>query len=271
MKVSSIFLGSCVLLAGCQSTEVIEQDAVHSKLVERNQMGLNAFAVKVPSEHKFAIKRNTQQFDIDGVTSPVTAVALPNSAGALDITVTSVIGKTAFAPYVAIIREDGTVVDGYQFDQFTYQKPRFHLGNRLTLNFVFMPLAMDSELTLVVYTKPEMIGNSVSVIHPARLDAEARGNHLPEVKDIDIPFALQGEIVIEIDTARHQLDIESADKRPHSVTEQSAEFYRQAIRDAVKDNELQKAVSLLEEAESLGISKAREVFNQAINDNSSNN
>lgn len=271
MKVSSIFLGSCVLLAGCQSAEVIEQVAIHNTPVARNQTGLNALAAKVPSEHKFVINRNTQQFDIDGVTSPVTAVMLPNTAGALDITVTSIIGKTAFAPFVAIIREDGTVVDSYQFEQFEYQKPRFHLGNRLTLNFVFFPMAMDSELTLVVYTKPEMIGDSVSVIHPARLDAEARGNYLPEVKDIEIPFALQGEVEIEIDSAHHQLNLEPQDKNTRSVTEQSAAFYRQAIQDAVKQNELQKAVSLLEEAESLGIPDAREIFNQSINDNATEN
>lgn len=179
MKAASLFLGSCVLLAGCQSAEVIEQTAIHNAEVERNLNGLTILTAKVPSEHNFSINRNTQKFEIDGVTSPVTAVALPSTAGALDITVTSRIGKTAFAPFVAIIRDDGTIVERYQFELFEYQKPRFHLGNRLTLNFVYVPVAMDSELTLVVYTKPEMIGGSVPVIHPARLDAEARGNYLP--------------------------------------------------------------------------------------------
>lgn len=58
----------------------------------------------------------------------------------------------------------------------------------------------------------------------------------------------------------HTEDVSSYQKTTRNVA-----FYHQAIRDAVNDNQLKKAVSLLEEAESLGVEGAREAFNKAVN------
>lgn len=76
---------------------------------------------------------------------------------------------------------------------------------------------------------------------------------------------MQGEIVIEIDSAHHQIDNSSENDSPYQKATRSAAFYHQAIHEAVNDNQLKKAVSLLEEAESLGVEGAREAFNKAVN------
>ncbi|MFA0233183.1 MalM family protein, partial [Vibrio sp. 10N.261.45.A7] len=65
----------------------------------------------------------------------------------------------------------------------------------------FFPPRTEDSVFLVVYTDQQEIGAFTDVIHPARLDAEGRGNYLPEVKDIPIPNANVGKIEVTIDKA----------------------------------------------------------------------
>jgi maltose operon protein len=92
------------------------------------------------------------------------------------------------------------------------------------------------------------------------------------VKDIQVPFSDQGEVIIAIDGRKLQANPTITDEQvtqskviPVKATQESSEFYRQAITHAVDNNQLKKAVSLLEEAESLGVEGAREAFNKAVN------
>lgn len=264
MKLSTTLISGCLLLAGCQSADFVEQTSLPTQAKINSVSQLSVLPLKAPSEQTFSIAEDTQRYIIDGVESPVVVASLPLSAGALEITVTSLIASSAFAPYIAIIRDDGSIIEQYELEAFNYLPARFHLGNRLELTFTFMPPSNSSELMLVVYTKPKTLKESVSVIHPAKLDAEARGNYLPEVKDIEVPFAETGKLVIAIASSEHQ---QSNGSRTSSaaVTKELSAFYRDAITEAVGDNELKKAVSLLEEAESLGVEGARESFNNAVN------
>ncbi|WP_353498816.1 MalM family protein [Vibrio sp. CB1-14] len=272
IKLSTTLISSCLLLAGCQSAEVVEQAPLRSQATIFDPASLNVLAMKAPSEQTFRIDENSQRYVIDGVESPVAVVSLPLTSGALDITITSLISSSAFAPYVVVIRDDGSVVEQYDLNEFGYLPARFHLGNRLALNFTFVAPSANSKLMLVVYTKPEAATRSVTVTHPAKLDAKARGNYLPEVKDIQVPFSDQGEVIIAIDGRKSQANPTPSDEQvtqskviAAKATQESSEFYRQAITHAVDNNQLKKAVSLLEEAESLGVEGAREAFNKAVN------
>ncbi|MGR5092042.1 MalM family protein [Vibrio maritimus] len=268
MKLSTTLISSCLLLAGCQSADVVEQTSLPTQAKINSVSQLNVLPLKAPSEQTFSIAEGSQRYIIDGIESPVVFASLPLSSGALDITVTSLIASSAFAPYIAIIREDGSIIEQYELEEFNYLPARFHLGNRLELTFTFMPPSNSSDLMLVVYTKPKALKESVSVTHPAKLDAEARGNYLPEVKDIEVPFAETGKVVIAI-ASSEQSQSDLSQSSPATVTKESSAFYHDAITKAVRSNELKKAVSLLEEAESLGVEGARETFNNAVNSTAS--
>ncbi len=85
------------------------------------------------------------------------------------------------------------------------------------------------------------------MIHPARLDAEARGNYLPEVKDIPVPNSNTGKIEVSIDrvsffsigtSSSDQAVVPVAAKAVESVQPETQTYYHNAIKAAVKADDL---------------------------------
>ncbi|MCJ2377622.1 MalM family protein [Vibrio sp. ZSDZ34] len=264
MKLRALVLSGCVSLIGCQAPLVLEQAATQSAIGVSNVSMLNVATTKIPGQVQFNITERSQVLSSSDIDSPVAAIELPTDRGALAITVTSLIDDHLFAPYVKIMRKDGSVIDDYDFNEFTYLKPRFVLGNRLEAEFNFLPPTNSLQpVILVIYTKREALNQTTDVIHPARLDAEARGNHLPEVKDIPVPHALTGTISVVVDGAA---SVKPANAQPtRTITPSNKAYYETEIEKAVTNNDLKKAVGLLEEAEALGIEGMRTVFNKAVN------
>ncbi|GAL35994.1 hypothetical protein JCM19240_4929 [Vibrio maritimus] len=81
IKLSTTLISSCLLLAGCQSTEVVEQAPLRSQATIFDPASLNVLAMKAPSEQTFRIDENSQRYVIDGVESPVAVVSLPITSG----------------------------------------------------------------------------------------------------------------------------------------------------------------------------------------------
>ncbi|MGB1280910.1 MAG: transcriptional regulator, partial [Vibrio cyclitrophicus] len=110
-------------------------------------------------------------------------------------------------------------------------------------------------------------------IHPARLDAEGRGNYLPEVKDIPIPNANVGKIEVTIDKAsffsigssNSESNAKPAVAKIDTIQPETQTYYHNAIQTAVTEDNIPKALSLLDEAKALGIEGAQEVFVKAVN------
>ena len=114
------------------------------------------------------------------------------------------------------------------------------------------------------------------VAHPARLDAEGRGNYLPEVKDIAIPNSEYGKVEVSIDRLGFFKQLGSSSsaetntkpamaKSVEVVQPETQKYYHQAITAAVESNDLNKAISLLEEAKALNVEGAQEIFVKAVN------
>jgi maltose operon protein len=264
MKLRTLVLSGCVSLIGCQAPVVLEQASTQSAMSVSHVSMLNVATAKIPGEVHFNITERSQVLSSADIDSPVAAIELPTDRGALSITVTSLIDDHLFAPYVKIMRKDGSVIDQYDFNEFNYLKPRFVLGNRMEAEFDFLPPTNSLQpVILVIYTKREALNQTTDVIHPARLDAEARGNHLPEVKDIPVPHALTGAVSVVVDGAPMVKPVTAAPTR--TITPSTKAYYETEIENAVANNELKKAVGLLEEAEALGIEGVRTIFNKAVN------
>ena len=112
------------------------------------------------------------------------------------------------------------------------------------------------------------------MIHPARLDAEARGNYLPEMEDIPVPNANVGKIEVTIDKASFFSIGSSKSKfnakpaaavKLDTIQPETQTYYHNAIQAAVSEDNIPKALSLLDEAKALGIEGAQEVFVKAVN------
>ena len=201
MYFKALMLSGCVALAGCQSAQVVEQVQVAQAEQVNSIAGLQFAPMKLPSSAIFDVTPNSQVLNYQGINSPVVAVELPADRGEYSIKITSMIGDTAFVPNAVIYDENGRELERYGKESFEYAKPRLHLGNRLVAENDFYPPTTAKSVYLVIYTEQEDLGGFTDVIHPARLDAEGRGNYLPEVKDIPIPNANVGKIEVTIDKA----------------------------------------------------------------------
>ncbi|MFS1923229.1 MalM family protein [Vibrio lentus] len=274
MYFKALMLSGCVALAGCQSAQVVEQVQVAQAEQVNSIAGLQFAAMKLPSSVIFDVTPESQYLNYQSINSPVVAVELPANRGEYSLTISSLIGDTAFVPRAVIYDKNGKELESYGESDFEYKKPRMHLGNRLVAEKEFFPPRTEDSVFLVVYTDQQEIGGFTYVIHPARLDAEGRGNYLPEVKDIPIPNGNVGKIEVTIDRASFfsfgSSSSESNAKpaaaaKVETIQPETQTYYHNAIQAAVDANNIPKALSLLDEAKALGIEGAQEVFVKAVN------
>ena len=273
MYFKALMLSGCVALAGCQSAQVVEQVQVAQAEQVNSIAGLEFATMKLPSSVIFDVTPKSQYLKYQSINSPVVAVELPANRGEYSLTISSLIGDTAFVPHAVIYDKNGKELESYGKSDFEYKKPRMHLGNRLVAEKEFFPPRTEESVFLVVYTVQNDLGGFTDVIHPARLDAEGRGNYLPEVKDIPIPNANVGKIEVTIDKAsffsigssNSESNAKPAVAKIDTIQPETQTYYHNAIQTAVTEDNIPKALSLLDEAKALGIEGAQEVFVKAVN------
>ncbi|MFS1462885.1 MalM family protein [Vibrio lentus] len=273
MYFKALMLSGCVALAGCQSAQVVEQVQVAQAEQVNSIAGLQFAAMKLPSSVIFDVTPESQHLNYQSINSPVVAVELPANRGEYSLTISSLIGDTAFVPRAVIYDKNGKELESYSQSDFEYKKPRMHLGNRLVAEKEFFPPRTEDSVFLVVYTDQQEVGGFTDVIHPARLDAEGRGNYLPEVKDIPIPNGNVGKIEVTIDRASFfsfgssssESNAKPAAAKIDTIQPETQTYYHNAIQTAVTEDNIPKALSLLDEAKALGIEGAQEVFVKAVN------
>ncbi|MBY7728817.1 transcriptional regulator [Vibrio splendidus] len=274
MYFKALMLSGCVALAGCQSAQVVEQVQVAQAEQVNSIAGLQFATMKLPSSVIFDVTPKSQYLNYQSINSPVVAVELPANRGEYSLTISSLIDDIAFVPRAVIYDKNGNELESYGKEDFEYKKPRMHLGNRLVAEKEFFPPRTSESVFLVVYTDQQEIGGFTDVIHPARLDAEGRGNYLPEVKDIPIPNGNVGKIEVTIDRASFfsfGSSNSESNAKPAAATKidtiqpETQTYYHNAIQTAVTEDNIPKALSLLDEAKALGIEGAQEVFVKAVN------
>lgn len=275
MYLRALLLGGCIALTGCQSATVVEQPQSTSAQAFSVISQLQATKVKFPSTTKISITPSTQYLRNEQISSPVAVFEIPANRGQMSLTITSEIKDSVFFPHVMITDQQGKVLESYDDSVFEYRKPRLNLGNRLVADLEFYPPQGYQNLYVVVYTKESDLKDVTYVAHPGRIDAEARGNYMPELKDIAVPHSLTG--TLELDVAGPGLlgftrvespaNATSSDQAKAQIVVQpdTQAYYFSTIEKAVEANDIPKALSLLDEAKALGIEGAQEVFVKAVN------
>ncbi|ELB2761161.1 transcriptional regulator, partial [Vibrio alginolyticus] len=243
MYFRALMLSGCVALAGCQSTEVIEQVQVAQMQQVDTLSELQSVKMKLPSSAIIDITAQSQVLKYQNIDSRVAVFELPADRGEFAIKITSLIEETAFVPRAVIVDKNGRELENYDKTEFEYKKPRLHLGNRLAAEKDFFPPTGLDSVYLIIYTDKADLGGFTEVIHPARLDAEGRGNYLPEVKDIPIPNSDTGKIEVSIDrvsffsigtSSNEPAAAPIAAKAVESVQPETQTYYHNAIKAAVK-------------------------------------
>ncbi|WP_206744475.1 MalM family protein, partial [Salinivibrio sp. PR932] len=224
--------------------------------------------ITMDKEIKIAVTTQTQVLDIYSIDSPGVIFDLPMVKNGLAINIEAEVNDSVFVPSAKVINQSGDIRAELDDDGLVYLKPRLADGNRLQGNIKVHPQIGDSSLYLVIFTDKDKLNETVAVSHPAKLDAEGRGNYFPEVGDIQVPRALTGTFSIEATALGARNNAQSIVLPALSATEspqqESVSFYHQAIRAAIADNDVDKAMGLLRDAEQLGITDADQVFRDAM-------
>lgn len=276
MNFKALFLSSCaVVFSGCQAPMVLEPESQQSTVAEQVAQ-LDAVAVSLPSQTQVKITPASQQLQNNEIASPVALFEIPANRGQMRLIVTSHIKQDVFFPHLMIVDAQGEVIERYE-NVFEYQKPRLNLGNRLVAEVEFFPPNNLKTAYVLVYTTAHDLNGVTYVAHPARIDAEGRGNHFPEAKDIAVAHSRYGVIELELsgpsflsqlttrNTSPKAISSDEAKTQAREVQPDTQAYYQLVITQAVESGNLNKALALLDEAKALGVVGAQEIFVQAVN------
>lgn len=209
------------------------------------------------------------------------AFSFAPSAGKVKVTISSVMAnERVFAPAVTLLDRHFQPQQHYSLTSFKVKYADMLGHNRYEKTF-----EVNAEKTpyLVVYTDSQDLGKTITIPHPAKLRAMKSGEPLPIVADLQYHHANSGKIRVAVTTLSvrqhpaHKVTQQQAPApkkaesvtpaqpaAPVSVQQQTVNYYYQAIRQAVAQDQLDQALALLAEAKTLHISGAQKVFIDAV-------
>ncbi|MGF1703927.1 MalM family protein [Photobacterium makurazakiensis] len=235
----------------------------------------------------FAIDEYSQVGDFAEGKSFFAGFALPENVERMQVSLKSWMRSTGvFAPKVLLLSRDFQIVDTIELDQFTVApSDMFRLSSyraRLTLDQASTPY-------MVVYSPLEYREGEIQIPHPERIRAEELGLARPMVTDpiiqhqkfgsleLDLkPLALRSYRANEVPNAVKAEPVKHVSPKPKAPVQaavvatsvqmlpESEAFYNSQIEAAVKNNDMQKALSLMEEAKRAGSSSAEATFLELI-------
>ena len=160
--------------------------------------------------------------------------------------------------------------------------------NRFSAELNLTPAASQDYIYLLIYTTQQDLAKTTMMPHPAKSYAKGTGHQPPALNDIEIKHSLNGEIQINVTnsngtrfigiptkvftsekasqpvgqaTAPVKATAAVAPKAVNTPVDQDTEaYFNQAVTKALKANDVNKAMNLVNEAEKLGLTSPRQTF-----------
>lgn len=202
-------------------------------------------------------------------------------SGKVKVTLSSkMLKKRVLAPTVQLLDKEYNVVRTITLDEFNIRYSDMFDANRYVTSF---EVDAQSLPYMIVFTNSSDVGQLVSVPHPAKVRAEESGEPLPIVTDPKFKHSYVGELNLEIETltlgsrkvdnsmvapvtaATTGVVATSVKAAPATIQPETTSYYHNAIQKAVAEDNIPKALSLLDEAKALNVEGAQETFVKAIN------
>ncbi|BFU59970.1 MULTISPECIES: maltose operon protein MalM [Rodentibacter] len=238
---------------------------------------------------------NTQQKEdfiipFAGIESPVAAYRIPANQGALEINIASpVIKDQVFVPSAIVLDSQFKIAANYSSSDFKFEEERGFQPNRFVAKLNLTPTPNQDYIYLLVYTTAKDVQKTTQILHPAKSFAKATGKQPPAIADIEVKHSLYGEISVNVTAAGGTrfigipTDIFTG-KKPSSdrtvgqsiqqltqknksvvaVDTETEAYFKQAVTKALKQNDVNRALNLVNEAEKLGLTSPRKIFLQQV-------
>ncbi|WP_426578090.1 MalM family protein [Xenorhabdus stockiae] len=230
--------------------------------------------IKTPAMHTIVLSRTSPQINEGNIQGAVATLALPASQGALKMTLSSLIkDKQVYLPNVLVFDEKFQPVALYASHSFSYQQPGVFSGERVERTLKITPVSGQKNIYLLIYTTHSDLQTSTKMVDPAKAYAQGVGNAVPNIPDPVARHTDTGILTLKVTSeeqttenvlADHSLVDRKPNRVPKSISGETEQHFNEAIKKAIKNGDINKALTLLDEAERLGSSSARETFIKMI-------
>lgn len=280
MKKYLTLLLSGMSLIGCASSDDLS--------LKQNTLPLQTeLCCESVSQYPWARLQQNQELDFQlNSASPVgrfeqeksyfSAFTFAQQSGSVELRLRSLMldGEVA-VPQIELLDENFNIVKTIDDTEFEIK-----FSDALAKSRYELTVKVDTVKTpyMIVYIETSELGKKVVVPHPAKLRAEESGEPMPIVTDPTYLASNNGHFSLDIETltlsgynqksliqSEPVTPVAKVKAQPITVVPETQTYYHNAIRTAVESNNLDKALSLLEEAKALNVEGAQEVFIKAVN------
>lgn len=265
---------------------------------------LNWVPVNVAQTQTIELGNTGQTLNVPGISGPVAAWSVPANVGELTLTLVSEADKTpsVFAPNVLVLDQNMSPSAFFPSSYFTYQKPGVMSADRLEGILKLTPALGQQKIYILAFTTPEDLQRTTKMIDPAKSYAQGAGNAIPDIPDPVARHVTNGTLKLKVQTntsssilvgplfgssgpaavtvgntaapaytapaATAAAPVATAApapaKKAEPVLNDTEEYFNNAIKQAVKRGDVDKALKLLDEAERLGSTTARSTFISSV-------
>ena len=245
-----------------------------------------------------------QPLNVPGISGPVVAYSVPANIGELTLTLSSEVNKqtSVFAPNVLILDQNMTPSAFFPSEYFSYQEPGVMSADRLEGVMRLTPALGQQKIYVLVFTTEKDLQQTTTLLDPAKAYAKGVGNAVPDIPDPIARHTIDGLVKLKVSTnsassvlvgplfgssgtgpvtvgntaapaytapaATAAAPVATAApapaKKAEPVLNDTEEYFNNAIKQAVKRGDVDKALKLLDEAERLGSTTARSTFISSV-------
>ncbi|MFL7866862.1 MalM family protein [Vibrio cincinnatiensis] len=279
MKKLMYILVGMSFLFGCSNHQVFSAKNIENRNIIDIQK-IDWHEVSVPTSFSVHFSNKTQYLRNNKFSSPVYGFYFEVSEPKSTIEVSSIIkGLSVFSPSLALYDQDFNLLKNYNSSYFRYDRNDFIKGDAL---FGEVELNLENSISRVygvLYTTEEDISENTQLLHPAKAMAIAKRTVEPAIDDPIAQHSDIGEVRVVIRkenilsgiiknsksaSSPEVPNIISNKKIIKKIQPETERFYHKSIKLAVGIDDISKALNLLEEAKSLGISNAEDTFIKAL-------
>lgn len=225
------------------------------------------------------------QGDIQGA---IVAYTLPADRGSLEVTLSSISkNNSIYAPSVLVLDEHLRPAAYYPSSYFPYQPPGAMSSDRLEGTLKLTPALGQKQIYMLVYTTRQDLAKTTQLTNPAKAYAVGVGNAVPDIPDPIASHSTNGTLKLKVTAEQGSgnvmigmlqpaptavpvvvgstapvaaAPVAAPAKPAEPMLNDTESYFNNGIRQAVKAGDIDKALKLMNEAEKLGSTTARETF-----------
>lgn len=242
-----------------------------------------------------------QTLNAPTIAGPVAAYSLPANIGELTLTLSSEVANgQVFAPNVLVLDENLRPAAWFPSRYFTYQKPGVMAADRLEGVMKLTPALGQQKIYLLVFTTDSDLTQTTTLLDPAKAYAMGTGHAVPDIPDPVASHSREGTIKLKMQTSSGSSILvgplfgssgpgavtvgntaapapayaaapapaptaaPAAKPRAEPIMHDTERYFNQQITQAVNSGNIDKALKLLDEAERVGSTSARQTFISSV-------